>query len=546
MPTTPTGSIETRGRSPLVDAPRRDRAGRGPGSEKARGAAADDSGDAGSIKAKRRTAVPKAGDDDSRDFSKALSRTLDRRDAVPEAKGTAGPAPGRNEGAGERAEPAQGEAKAADHESKRPSASDTSDEAPADTVNGEKADEAGGEQPTVVAEPAAEPPFAAAGAAAVTLAPAAKPRGGAAHNAARAGEGVAAASKPTGADVDAPPTGSQASQSKSSQGGSEAGAAGLVEIKPGTDAPAPAGSVSADGTAAAAPGTGEANAQNSAARGTERSNQATNGGDSAGAVPPTGSPAASGLDPGAASTSPLPAGHATGPGPSFASGLGIGAEKGVGPSGGAESAASPPGQSATTARAQGDGEMSQLESLVARGLSASLAQRGGTLTMRLTPESLGAMRIQMDVQHGVVNVSMDVANPRAHRLLMESIDTLRTSLEARGLAVEKIGVNLTPGSLGPSGIGGAGTASHTGNGNPGGGSSGTGDQNAQRQDANGQGFADHDAGDGRSRSWLGGDQREEHRRPGGAAAHASDRTDAESESFGGLWQRLRLGVDTRV
>ncbi|MFZ4576701.1 MAG: flagellar hook-length control protein FliK [Phycisphaerales bacterium] len=183
---------------------------------------------------------------------------------------------------------------------------------------------------------------------------------------------------------------------------------------------------------------------------------------------------------------------------------------------------------------------------MARGLSASLAQRGGTLTMRLTPESLGAMRIQMDVQQGVVNVSMDVSNPQAHRLLMESIDTLRSSLEARGLAVEKIGVNLTPGSLGSSGIGGAGSVSHAGSGNFGNGSSGTGDQNAQRQDANGQGFANHDAGDGRSRSWLGGDQREHQRSPGGAAAHASDRTDAEVEDFGGLWQRLRLGVDTRV
>lgn len=190
--------------------------------------------------------------------------------------------------------------------------------------------------------------------------------------------------------------------------------------------------------------------------------------------------------------------------------------------------------------------MTQLESLVARGLNASLAQRGGTLTMRLMPESLGAMRIQMDVQQGVVNVSLDVANSQAHRLLSESIDTLRASLEAKGLAVEKLGVNLTPGGSGSvSSMHGAGSAQ---NGTGGNGSSGTGDQHGSRQDAGGQGYANHDAGDGRSRSWLGGDQqRNGQERPGGAGPRDHDRTqNAGAEGFGDLWRRLRIGVDTQV
>lgn len=182
--------------------------------------------------------------------------------------------------------------------------------------------------------------------------------------------------------------------------------------------------------------------------------------------------------------------------------------------------------------------MTQLESLVSRGLSASLAQRGGTLTMRLLPDSLGAMRIQMDVQQGVVRVSMDVANAQAHRLLTDSLDTLRASLEARGLSVEKLGVTLTP-------SGHAAAASLGAGANAGGSNSpGTGDPNSQRQDANGQ-FSQHDAGDGRSRSWLGGDQRNQER-PGGAGPHASIGTNAKDESFGDLWQRLRVGVDATV
>lgn len=205
------------------------------------------------------------------------------------------------------------------------------------------------------------------------------------------------------------------------------------------------------------------------------------------------------------------------------------------------------GQSSSAGSAR-SGEMSALESLVARGLSASLAQRGGTMTMRLMPESLGAMRIQMDVQQGSVSVSLDVASVQAHRLLSESIDTLRASLEAKGLAVEKLGVNLTPGGNGSIAAShGAGSA-HGGPGTGGSGSSGTDGQSGQRQDAGGQGYGNHDAGDGRSRSWLGGDQRrDEHERPGGAGPRDDGRTPSgEAEDFGGLWRRLRLGVDIRV
>lgn len=179
-----------------------------------------------------------------------------------------------------------------------------------------------------------------------------------------------------------------------------------------------------------------------------------------------------------------------------------------------------------------------LEQMVSRGLSAAMQQRGGSLTMRLAPESLGAMRIQMDLQPGVVTVNLEVVSPEAHRLLSQSIESLRASLEAKGLAVEKLGVSLAPPSL----QGGLGTQPHAGGGGAGWNQGGTPEQ-PRWQDADAR-FANHDAGDGRSRSWLGGDQRNDNGSGGaGRHAHQGDPQSLGETDFADLWSRLRPGVD---
>lgn len=81
---------------------------------------------------------------------------------------------------------------------------------------------------------------------------------------------------------------------------------------------------------------------------------------------------------------------------------------------------------------------------VSRGLAAALNQKGGTLTMLLNPASLGSLRIAMSIDAGSVSVTMEAVRPEAHELLNRNLQSLRTVLEARGLTVERMGVQLAP------------------------------------------------------------------------------------------------------
>lgn len=81
---------------------------------------------------------------------------------------------------------------------------------------------------------------------------------------------------------------------------------------------------------------------------------------------------------------------------------------------------------------------------VARGLAAAVNQRGGTIVLRLSPESLGLVRIHMSIEQGSVSVRMEATNPSAHGLLSQNLAMLRGSLESRGLTVDKLSVQLAP------------------------------------------------------------------------------------------------------
>lgn len=80
---------------------------------------------------------------------------------------------------------------------------------------------------------------------------------------------------------------------------------------------------------------------------------------------------------------------------------------------------------------------------VSRGLAAALQQRGGSLTIRLSPESLGSLRIQMTLGEGQVSVRMETLNEHAQQMLMRSMPALRESLESKGLTVREIQVTPT-------------------------------------------------------------------------------------------------------
>ncbi|MCA9305471.1 MAG: flagellar hook-length control protein FliK [Phycisphaerales bacterium] len=80
---------------------------------------------------------------------------------------------------------------------------------------------------------------------------------------------------------------------------------------------------------------------------------------------------------------------------------------------------------------------------VSRGLAAALQQKGGSLTIRLSPASLGSLRIEMTLGEGQVSVRMETLNEQAQQMLMRSMPVLKDSLESKGLTVRDIQVTPT-------------------------------------------------------------------------------------------------------
>ena len=85
---------------------------------------------------------------------------------------------------------------------------------------------------------------------------------------------------------------------------------------------------------------------------------------------------------------------------------------------------------------------------VSKGLSVLAQQRGGSLKMRLDPPSLGTVRLEMSVEAGRVSVQIAAANDSARALLQGNLGMLRTALEERGLAVDRLAVEGTAKSIG--------------------------------------------------------------------------------------------------
>lgn len=81
-----------------------------------------------------------------------------------------------------------------------------------------------------------------------------------------------------------------------------------------------------------------------------------------------------------------------------------------------------------------------IEAQIARGLSAALRQREGTVTLKLTPESLGVVRVRVSVSEGIVNVRIEAEADSARRLLGDNVAALRLALEDQGLRIERIEV----------------------------------------------------------------------------------------------------------
>lgn len=101
-----------------------------------------------------------------------------------------------------------------------------------------------------------------------------------------------------------------------------------------------------------------------------------------------------------------------------------------------------PQSTASQTTAESSGEHRLFEAQVTRGLEAAMRQNGGSVTMRLKPESLGSMKIDLQIAHGAVAARLEAGTPEARELLQKHLATLRTALEAKGFTVRSIEVQV--------------------------------------------------------------------------------------------------------
>jgi hypothetical protein len=83
---------------------------------------------------------------------------------------------------------------------------------------------------------------------------------------------------------------------------------------------------------------------------------------------------------------------------------------------------------------------------VNRGMAAVVKQNGGSVTIKLSPESLGPLKIQMTIDGGRVDLRFDAATDQARDMLTRNADMLRQSLHNKGLGVERMQVHTAPAS----------------------------------------------------------------------------------------------------
>ncbi|MCA9297943.1 MAG: flagellar hook-length control protein FliK, partial [Phycisphaerales bacterium] len=75
-----------------------------------------------------------------------------------------------------------------------------------------------------------------------------------------------------------------------------------------------------------------------------------------------------------------------------------------------------------------------------KALGAALKQQGGKVTMRLAPDTLGSLRVEMHLSKAEVSVRFSADQVQARELLGASLDALRATLESHGLRVARMEV----------------------------------------------------------------------------------------------------------
>ncbi|MDX9910872.1 MAG: flagellar hook-length control protein FliK [Phycisphaerales bacterium] len=104
----------------------------------------------------------------------------------------------------------------------------------------------------------------------------------------------------------------------------------------------------------------------------------------------------------------------------------------------------------------------QVQLQLSRGLAAALRSAGKEVTLRLTPEALGEVRVRVRFENGGVIARFEASDAKARSLLEQSVGSLRSAMESRGLGVERIEIGPGPeaGGAGDRGASDAGVSGH--------------------------------------------------------------------------------------
>lgn len=85
-------------------------------------------------------------------------------------------------------------------------------------------------------------------------------------------------------------------------------------------------------------------------------------------------------------------------------------------------------------------QTASLRAQALRGMVSAISRGESSLTIRLDPQELGSLSVEVDVKDGVVDARFESASREARRLLDASLPGLRRELEARGLEVRRLEV----------------------------------------------------------------------------------------------------------
>lgn len=106
--------------------------------------------------------------------------------------------------------------------------------------------------------------------------------------------------------------------------------------------------------------------------------------------------------------------------------------------------ANPQGAAALPESPAADQQSQQADQLnaarLARGLQNALQQRGGAVTLRLTPPEMGTVRIHMQMHGTTVTAQFHAESESARTMLSTQLAQLRHALEGQGLSVDRLSV----------------------------------------------------------------------------------------------------------